>query len=272
MDPERARADEELEQSSSCVLACRGRSGPLLVPMACWYDGERLWMTTAASSVKARVLARDPDCALVAPATDGGDRVVAHGRVRVYGPADPVGLAVHAPVVAAAMSALAARSSPRGPAGYVRDAPLVPVEWALGRRVALRVAVDSAHRVTVPPLGAGVAPALPPAVPPDVRRAAAGRRRVTVGWERPGGRLGLAPGVWGAGFSLTTLEPLPPGVPVTAVLDADHRDGSPPVCGLAVRGIAADGGLRPERVTWWQGFRARTATVRPVTGGVELPD
>lgn len=271
MDLERARADEELERSHSCVLACHGRPGPLLVPMACWYDGERLWMTTAAISVKARVLARDPDCALVAPAVDGGDRVVAYGRARVYGPADPVGLAVHAPVVAAAMSVLVARS-PRGLGGHLRDAPLVPLEWALRRRVALRVAVDSAHRVTVPPLGAGVAPALPPAVPPDVRRAVAGRRRVTVGWRRPGGGLGMTPGVWGAGFSLTTLEPLPSGVGVTAVLDADHRDGSTPVCGLAVRGIAADGGLRPERVTWWQGFRARSATVRPVTGGVELPD
>ncbi|MDP8977465.1 MAG: hypothetical protein M3N17_02595, partial [Actinomycetota bacterium] len=79
---------------------------------------------------------------------------------------------------------------------------------------------------------------------------------------------GLAPGVWGADFSLTTLEPLPPGAGVTAVLDAD----APPVCGLSLRGVVADGAMRPERVTWWRGLRADSATVRPVTGGLELPD
>lgn len=269
MDPGHTWA-EELGRSSRCLLACRGRSGLLLAPMACWYDGEGVWMTTAASSVKARLLSRDPGCALMA-AAGGGDTVVAHGRARVYGPTDPVGLAVHAPAVAVAMSVLAARD-PGGSAGHVRDAPLVPVWWALGRRVALRVAIESAHRVPAPPAGAGVAPALPPEVPPDVRRAVSGRRRVGIGWVRPGGGLGLAPAVWGAGFSLTTLEPLPPGAPVTAVPDTDLSRGPAPACGLSVRGVVADGAMRPEGVTWWRGLRARSATVHPVAGGVELPD
>lgn len=272
------------------MLAFAGAQGPHMTPMAFWSDGTALWMTTSASSLKAKRLTApgvtaadgappdEPTCAVYIPplpdADDAQRGLSIEGSARVFSVDDPIGLALHWPFVSAAMTALAVKNAP-SLAGYARDLPRTPLRWLPNNRVAVRVRIERLRPVEVPEPGRGIAPALPGVVPPDIRRALAGRRDVVVA-TMVGHELTAQPAAMGAGFALDvgTGEPLVPGTPAVAVLDAELSGRPSEVVGLALHGeIAAGSKLHAQRAVWWEGFETSGARIpqRPA-GGIVLPD
>jgi hypothetical protein len=121
----------------------------------------------------------------------------------------------------------------------------------------------------------GVAPALPTVVSPEIRRAVAGRRHVSVATEDPGGDVVVGPAVWGAGFALQFPPGDAPAQPARAAVQvgADPQGAPGDVAGLTLYGTLADGRLSPERATWWEGFRLQSADIPPPSrSAVVLPE
>lgn len=268
-----ANFDEVLDRSTRCVLGFSGRRGPLIAPMAYWFDGAALWMSTPAASVKAKALRRRPQCGVYVPRPGGnGAGVVARGTARVFGLHDPVGLTVHGGVISAAMAALAARNTGTI-LGYVQDARHVPARFRPRNRVVVRVALDDLRVVAAPPPGTGVAPALPLVVAPAVRRALAGQRLVSLAAAQPTGAVTVGPATWGGGFALQ----LPPGEPpvtgtAAAYLGTDPGNRPTAVMGVSLTGDVEDGRLRARRATWWEGFALTTVDLPTATATLTLPD
>ena len=244
--------------------------------MSFWYDGEGIWMWTPATTAKARLLRREPRCAMYIPPRSGSEltpATVVHGHARVYGLHDPVVLALHSPAIAAAMTALAAKEAP-SILGYFQDATRAPARWLPHDRAVLRIRVAAVHGVESPLASGGVAPALPGLVPAEIRRRLAGGRRVVVA-SSAAGHPELQPAVWGAGFTVDlagSSRPRPgTAVAVTALDDPGGRPTD--VVGLRLSGSIEDGRLRPVRATWWHGFEVASADV-PATpsGGFVMPD
>jgi hypothetical protein len=264
-----------LDRAGRCVLAFSGRRGPVLSPMAFWSDGASVWMATPAQSVKAAALRERPHCALHVPAPDGlGDDAVLTGHARVFGLHDPVGLALHGPMVSAAMAALASRNTGTI-LGYVQDVRNVPQRFRPHNRVAVRVRIQSSRTVGQSPPGPGVSPALPTVVAPEIRRALAGRRRVTVATQEVDGSVHTGPAVWGAGYHLEPVGGLAlhDGVHAAVHVGADPEGRPTDVVGLTLFGALRDGRLEPTRATWWDGFKLRTADLPPqARSSVVLPD
>lgn len=264
-----------LDRAARCVLAFRGRRGPVVSPMAFWSDGASLWMATPAQSVKVAALRERPECAIHVPAPGGmGDDAVLAGHARIFGVHDPVGLALHGPMISAAMGALASRNAGTI-LGYVQDVRHVPQRFRPHNRVVVRIRIQSVR--AVPPLqpGPGVSPALPTVVAPEIRRALAGQRVVTLATQDLDGRVSTGPAVWGAGFA---LEPgpgmiLPDGTPAAVHVGADPEGRPTDVVGLTLAGTVRSGRLELARATWWDGFALRTADVPPAArSSVVLPD
>jgi hypothetical protein len=259
-------------------------------------------MTTSASAVKARVLRRDPVCAVWAPpAREGEPGSVVYGTARIFEPRDPLGLALHGPAVTTAMTALAAGNVPTL-VGYAQDLVRLPARWWPQNRVVLRVTIHERRELAPPGSGdapaadaaaadmgaatstdaghptgpeRGIAPALPTVVPTDIRRGLGGRRSVVLA-TTDGDELAIAPAVWGSGFSLTVPadHPLPSGASAAAAVDTDPRGRPTAVMGASVRGQIDDqGALEPQRVTWWDGFEIETRQIPAAASrGVTLPD
>lgn len=266
---------ELLRSATRLVLAVPGRQGPVASPMAFWFDGASLWMTTSASSAKARLLARRRACALWVPPLAEGERgVVAEGPARVFSASDPVGLLTHWGTISAAVTALLVKqTSTLG--GYVRDLPQIPLRWLPPGRVVIRVRAERLRAVAPPAAGAGIAPALPGVVPAEIRRILSGRRDVAVAAQHDD-EVTVLPATWGAGFALDLGDETawPAGTPVVAVLDDDPLERPSDVVGLALHGqLDARAKILPTSVTWWHGYTAERAPVpsRPA-GGVVLPD
>lgn len=261
-----------LDAATRCLLAARGRRAPLVSPMAHWFDGTALWMTTVADAAKIAALRDDPACAVaVAPDADRPG-VAARGRARVFGPGEPVRLALHAPAITGALSGLAARNL-GALVGYATHAWEIPGRWAPYHRVVLRVTVDELELAEPPSDAGGVSPALPTEVPADVRRRLGGKRAVVALWDEP--PLRLAPAVWGAGFALTFAAggPRPrAGDRVGAVIDVDRGEPSEASGAVVYGDLDERGALSPDRVVWWRGFDVRSAQVAPASGGAVLPD
>lgn len=263
-----------LDDSPRCLLAVRGRREPVIWPTAHWFDGSGVWLTTAADAAKIASLRRDPGCALAVPATDEAPGVAATGRARVFTPAEPVRFALHAPVVSAAVSALAARHA--GALWHETTSPSrIAAHWPPHQRVVVRVVLDTLDAVEPPPLEAGVSPPLPTALPTDVRRRLGGRRAVTVLWDQP--PLRLASAVWGAGFALTfTAERSSRPRPGDRVAVAVTREAATPTTatGAVLHGeLGDDDVLAADRVTWWRGFDVhRTDLPEPSSTRPALPD
>jgi hypothetical protein len=281
--------DRLLDDATRLVLAWPGRTVPLTAPMAFWWDGRHVWMSTPGDSAKARALRRDPRCALHVGAPDGADPgspdagrgEVLVGDARVYHLGDPVGLAVHGGVLAAAQTALMVKQTP-SMLGYVVDAGRIPARFLPTNRVLVRVTVRDRQPVRSPDPGPGIAPALPTEVPPEVRRLLAGRRRVVLALaddEAGGAGVRLLPATWGAGFALQLPEGEAPadGTPATAVLDHDPGFRPSEVAGVALSGTLSTAGpaprLLPATVRWWDGFRFDRAELaaRPADA-IVLPD
>ncbi len=263
-----------LDARRRCLLAFHGETGPILAPMAYWSDGEHLWMSTSGSTLKVDRLRQDVGCALYVPGVDGAG-VCAQGTVRIFSAADPLGLVLHGPAIAGAMTALAA-SNASSIAGYVQDVAKVPLRFMPQNRVVLRVRLTEIAVVEEPEKGPGIAPALPTVVPSDVRRILGGERHVVVAVDTP--RLEVLPAVWGAGFALTAPagRTFVPGARAAVAIDDDGEGRPTEVIGLSMRGtISSTGVLEATRVTWWEGFELTTADVparAAAGGGIVLPD
>ncbi len=265
-----------LAAASRCLVALPGRRGaaPDVVPAPAWFDGEALWVAAPAGDGLAATLDRQPGCAVVLPAAADRGAVVAVGNARVYSPADPLGLVLHAPTVLAAGAALALRHAGRLPA-WLRHAAAAPEKLLPRDRVVARVALGRVRTVTSPTPPPGVAPALPTVVPPEVRRGLAGARDVVLLTAGAGG-LVVTPAAWSAGFGLTLAggARLPAGVDVTAAVEVPTPDGPGPVAGLALAGTVGPGpSLHPRRARWWtDGVRGEAQVPPARTGALVLPD
>lgn len=252
-----------LDDAKRMVLAWPGLDGPRLAPMAFWWDGRHLWLSTAASAWKVKAFDADPACVVwVPPTAEGRPGIHLRGRARVFHPGDLVAMATHGAVVAAAQTALAVKNS-ASLVGYVADASRIPARWMPTRRVMIRIAVDDRFAVEPPAVGPGIAPALPTVVPPEVRRLLAGERRVALATSTDGG-LGLLPAVWGAGWAvdLPVGAHIPDGTSVAAVVDHDPGFRPTETAGLSVRGTWRAGRIAPDSVRWWHGFDQGTAGVQ----------
>ncbi|WP_370326430.1 pyridoxamine 5'-phosphate oxidase family protein [Euzebya sp.] len=269
--------DRLLDDAKRLLLAWPGRTVPLMTPMAFWWDGQHVWFTTSGSSLKARRLMEDGTCAMYVPAPEGEDGRLLRGHARVFHLGDPLGLTVHAGFLATAQTALMLKNA-QSILGYVVDAPKVPTRFRPANRVLIRVTVTSDEHVTPPPVARGIAPALPTAVPPEIRRVLSGMRRVAVATQVDGG-IGLVPAVWGAGFSLELPEGagVGDGTVATVVVDCDPGFRPTQVSGVSMSGTIATGGtaprLEPTKVRWWEGFEVHSAEIsgRP-TDTVVIPD
>lgn len=261
------------ERAQRCVLGFAGRRGPLVAPMAFWADGSSLWMSTPAASVKARALRARPEVSVYVPPAGGSPGAVALGRARVFGLHDPLGLAVHGPVVSAAMTALAATNAGTI-LGYVQDARHVPVRFRPRNRVAVRIRIDDVTPVSQPESAGGIAPALPSVVDPTVRRALAGLRDVALARQEPDGRVRVGPAAWGAGLALQLPpgESVADGTPAAVHLGTDPRHRPTLVVGLSLVGEVNGGALQARRATWWQGFTLTTVDLPENRPSITLPD
>lgn len=262
-----------LDTETRCVLAFRGGRRPLASPMAYWYDGDALWLTTAASSVKARCLAREPACAVSVRAADGRAAVLA-GQARLFSIADPVGVVVRAPLLAAALAALTARC-PGLLLGPGAGSGSLLARWLPHQRVMLRITPTDAALVAPAEVGtgAGPGPALPPSVPAAVRRGVGGQRRVVVALADPTPRA--VPAIWHTGYALRAADGLVlPGGAAASVTVDQHRSSGLPLQGLTLHGRLDDAGskLEPERVTWWHGSQLETVAVQADRPAVVIPD
>src|SRR5688572_24504340 len=95
-----------LDTAGHCVLACVERGEPVLVPLAFWSDGAALWLTLQSDSREVAALRRKAISAIYVAEEDDAVATVVRGGPRVFGLHDPVGLALHGPVVSTAMAAL----------------------------------------------------------------------------------------------------------------------------------------------------------------------
>lgn len=289
--------DTLLANVHRCMLAYRVSEGPAITPVACWSDGGGLWLTTSRQAGKVAALRRDPRCALwIAPPSTSGSAAVAHGdatsggaavghgngagvvvdgTARIFDRSDPVGLALHAPTIAAALAGLALTHG-SAVAGYVRDLPRLPSAWLPQSRVLIRVRIDRARSRMAPREVTGVGPVLPTELPSAVRRALTGIRHVTLATQR-GDALAVQPAVWGAGFQLDVGATVVPEADTPACVAVDHDPGDRPSSqiGLLLRGtMDSEFRFHPVRASWWQGFSGGSAMLRApaTTSGIVLPD
>lgn len=271
-----AASDTLLAQATRCLIAYRVTDGPAMTPMACWSDGGGLWMTTSRHAAKVAALRRDARCAVwIEPDDPAEPGVAIDGTARIHDLSDPVGLALHAPTISAALAALAVTHR-SALAGYVRDLPRLPGRWMPQSRVLIRVRVERARSRLAPQRRTGVGPLLPSELPAGVRRAVTGTRLVTLAMQR-GDALTVQPAVWNAGFALDVGVGAVPDdrTPACVVVDAhDHARPSGKV-GMLLRGHVGPGLVfHPRRAVWWEGFSSDAGPVRPPTtaSGITLPD
>lgn len=247
------------------LLAVRGSGPPLLRPLPYFDDGRGLWLLPPADAALRRALASPGEVAALLLGSGDDVAQVLRGRPRLFSLSDPVGLVTHGPVAATALAAMVATRP-----GLLRGHAAPVVRALSAGTVAVHVAVE--HRATVryPDPAPGIAPALPDAVPADVRRAVAGERRVSVAADL-GDALALLPALWSAGMALTLpagVRPLPDAPATVAVHHGE--DGG---CGVSLHGRLRDSALVVEHATWWRGGEVDTAAV-PASppGGIEIPD
>jgi hypothetical protein len=265
-----------LARATRCLIAYRVSDGPAMAPMACWSDGGGVWMTTSRDTAKVAALRRDPRCALwIEPDDPSEPGVAVDGTARVHDPSDPIGLALHAPVIPAALAAMAVTHR-TALAGYVRDLPQLPRRWRPRSRVLIRVRVDRARSRLAPQRRSGVGPRLPSQLPAGVRRAVTGARVVTLALQRAD-TLSVQPAVWNAGFALDVGASAVPDGPTPACIVVDARDDPRPSgkVGVLLRGhVDPSLTFHPSRAVWWEGFSSDAGPVTAPTSasGITLPD
>ena len=129
------RARRIVEAGSFCHVTAATAAGPHVTPMVFALAGDRIWVTTARGSVKARTWAGDPRVAGVVRA--GAASVAFGGSVVTYDLLDPgswLRSLREAPLLSVAAARFTARNA-RFFAGYAVDAHQVPLAWTPPGRV-----------------------------------------------------------------------------------------------------------------------------------------
>lgn len=259
-----------LDAASRCLLAVRARRGPRVTPKAHWFDGDAVWLTVADGSVEAATLRRDGECALAVPARGEVPAVTATASVRVFGPDEPVALALHGPTISAALWALAGRNLGTLADKVTRLRPLPP------RPVVVRASLTDLASAPPPPSTTGMAPGLPAELPADLRRRLGGHRQLMVAWDAP--PLRMLPASWGQGRRLkfASAGPVPAAGERLAVALDDEGQRASDAVGAVLHGRLDDAGaLQPDRITWWRGLAVTTDELPPPSSNpppVQLPD
>jgi hypothetical protein len=137
---------EVLERGVFCHVATRSSGAPHVTPMVFALAGDRLWVSTSRTSVKARTWRRDDR---VAGLVRDGERAVSFDGVAVrhdaLDPATWLRSALEGPLVALA-SARFARKNARFFAGYAVDASRVPLAWSPPGRVLVELRLERTAR------------------------------------------------------------------------------------------------------------------------------
>ncbi|HUH06405.1 MAG TPA: hypothetical protein VML96_01230, partial [Egibacteraceae bacterium] len=203
----------------------------------------------------------------------------AEGMARLYEAGDAVTAAVHGPSIAAALAALAVKHAPELIA-RARSALLDPPAGFGPLPVVIRVGLERNAFEAPPDAAPGLAPALPIMIPPAVRRALSGQRRVAVATQQAG-HLRIGPALWSDDFrlALPTWRQLAAGEPAAVIAQSAHsEDGAAAdwatTAALALEGpIGERGELRPARGTWWLGSRHGDIDLSAASDdGVTIPD
>jgi hypothetical protein len=124
-----------LERGDFCHVAASTPSGPHVTPMVFALAGDRLWVTTARGSVKARAWSRNPRVAGVV--RRGREAVAFVGSVASHDALDPAswGRSLREMPLLALAAARFTRKNGRFFAGYAVDAHHVPLAWTPPGRV-----------------------------------------------------------------------------------------------------------------------------------------
>lgn len=137
-----AEAARVLEEGALCWVAVATPRGPHCTPAAFAFSDDRLWITTARSSAKARAWRGDPAAAAMVRA---GDQSVSFaGRVLRHDALDPLTwpAALLDARAAAAATLRFTRKNARFFAGYAVDARDVPLAWTPPGRVFVSIDVE----------------------------------------------------------------------------------------------------------------------------------
>jgi len=137
-----SEVEDVFERGSFCYLATVTRHGPHVTPVVFTFTGERLWVTTARGSIKARAWREDPHVAGLVRWRDVA--VTFTGRVRTFDLLETsswIRDLRDAPALAIASAAFT-RKNARFFAGYAVDARHVPLSWTPPGRVFAAVELD----------------------------------------------------------------------------------------------------------------------------------
>ncbi|MBI4261288.1 MAG: pyridoxamine 5'-phosphate oxidase family protein [Actinobacteria bacterium] len=265
-----------LDRGALLHLASRTSRGPHVTPVVHAVHGDRLWVTTARSSVKARAWKRDP---VVGGLVRAGTLAVSvTGTVRTHDLLDPGtwGASVlHAPSIGLAAARFTLRNA-RFFAGYAVDARHVPLAWTPPGRVFAAIDVERVALIDlrvgrvvrtwgVPDPPGDLFPGTPrsfgrrrgwdplPALPVDVTSRIGRSGRAVLGIEGPGGPVVLPAG-WAAGAGDGIVAALPEEVLSLAGLP----------------GSSARAALVVDRASAWRA-RAMTGVLLVGRGDVVIP-
>ncbi|MFL5735763.1 MAG: hypothetical protein ACJ76P_00305 [Actinomycetota bacterium] len=136
------RAQEILERGTFARLAVAARRSLHVTPLVYSMSAERLWVTTARRSVKARVWERDPFVAALV--RDGANAVSFTGSVTRHDALDPETWAASIPrtrEIVRASRAFTVRNA-RFFAGYAIDARRVPLAWTPPGRLFAEISLE----------------------------------------------------------------------------------------------------------------------------------
>ena len=138
-------ARDTLDAGVLCYLSIRTARGPHMTPVVYVVDGDRLWVTTSRSSLKARIWRNDPHVAGLVE--ENGRAVTFRGTVRVYDGLDPLSwpsAVLAGPRLIRAAARFTVKNA-RFFAGYAVDAPRVPLAWSPPGRVFAAIELEGGH-------------------------------------------------------------------------------------------------------------------------------
>lgn len=260
-----------LGEGRQAFVAVAAKRGPHVTPELYAVADGRIWLASAASTLKVKVLDRRPTASVVVRV--GNRAAVIAGEVEAFDPFDASGLVRatrRAPSVVRALAHFGLRNA-SDLAGFAVDAVRGQAGRPPGRRVL--IALEPARVALVE--GGNVAGAWgdwPGAVDADAPAWDGNGSDAVVGWASDAGPLAL-PANWdpegetaSVPPALATLAGLGTKAPACVVVDEYGGPGPAAKQGVLLRGDATrDGGsirFSVERVTTWDGIDTDTAEVR----------
>ena len=264
LDPQ---VQSALGEARQAFVAVATRTGPHVTPELYALADGRLWMASAAGTLKVRVLGRHPAASAVI--TAGGRTVVVSGEVEAFdahNPSDVARAMRQGPSVVRALASFGLRNA-ADLAGFlgdtVRGKTGVPSRRTLLALEPRRVALVDGGRLA----GAWGDWPGPRVVDPAGTWTGEGVDAV-VGWETAAGPVAL-PARWDADGSVASIPPglaelagLTHEAPACVVSDEYGRPGPAAKSGVLLRGQGRRSGgavhLDTERVTAWDGVETST--------------